>query len=474
MSNSKQPSKKPSKQPSKKHSKQPSKKHSKQPSKKKPKKPSKKHSKQQGIAGYSLDNSSNIAGYSLDNSSSVYGSRKSLELPTINLKRKKLSKGDLFIKSFSNGLCSNMINFHTTLGKHGIPRRQATNNTQINSRNMNDSKIVRQSCIQNTFNYIMPLNEYHRVLDYYIPNMDGDNSSLLCLKLNNNIDIIEVNLLTETNLKEIITRFLSTPNRNNQVEKFRIKILRYFSIFKTGKYFNKDFTDFLIKVYPDSWSLPNSQYNSPEYIISKVLFILFKFIFGINMTVLEQIKFLENIIDFCNLDTTDYENKKDSYGWSLCSLLGKNNDLKSWATLFKNNPKSKDYYLTGQRCSYNGFDQLFCFVCCQIDEYGYNYIDKIKEIFPDSGNEISLFTNNYVSKTLGNKDIYSCLLSYIHRKRELYLHKRSIKEENIRMFKEIIKIATVKQARKAKRRKTRSLRATKEKELIFKKIEAFN
>ena len=425
-------------------------------------------------------------------------SSRSLSLPNLILQRKVLKKGDLFVKSFGRGLCTNMLDYHTKQGEHGIPRRQATNNTEINTKG-SVSKIIRQSCIQDTFNYLMPLKEAQRALDYYIPTMDGVNrtgkwktnaindSSLLCIKLNENIDIIEVNSLTDENLKKIIIKFLSTPNRKQQEHKFRSQMLKYFKTFKTGNFFNDDFTNFIISEYPESWSLPNipstsrspsnsSPSNSspttymspttsrsptpssfsPEYIISKVLFILFKFIFGINMTVLEQVKFLENIIKFCNLPKTKYEEKKWTYGWSLSSKLGNNTDFRSWASLFKTTPKN--FNLKGQRCSYNGFDQLFCFVLCQIDEYGYNYVDNVEEIFPDSGNEIALFTNNYVSKSLGNKNIYSCELSYIHRKNELYKHSKDIPKNTIDKFKEIIKIATFSKAKKSKRRKTQSKR----------------
>uniref|UniRef100_A0A6C0J860 Uncharacterized protein n=1 Tax=viral metagenome TaxID=1070528 RepID=A0A6C0J860_9ZZZZ len=424
------------------------------------------------------------------NRSSRTTSSRSLSLPNLILQRKVLKKGDLFVKSFGRGLCTNMLDYHTKQGEHGIPRRQATNNTEINTKG-SVSKIIRQSCIQDTFNYLMPLKEAQRALDYYIPTMDGVNrtgkwktnaindSSLLCIKLNENIDIIEVNSLTDENLKKIIIKFLSTPNRKQQEHKFRSQMLKYFKTFKTGNFFNDDFTNFIISEYPESWSLPNmpstsmspsnsspsttrSPSNSspssfsPEYIISKVLFILFKFIFGINMTVLEQVKFLENIIKFCNLPKTKYEEKKWTYGWSLSSKLGNNTDFRSWASLFKTTPKNVN--LKGQRCSYNGFDQLFCFVLCQIDEYGYNYVDNVEEIFPDSGNEIALFTNNYVSKSLGNKNIYSCELSYIHRKNELYKHSKDIPKNTIDKFKEIIKIATFSKAKKSKRRKTQSKR----------------
>ena len=149
---------------------------------------------------------------------------------------------------------------------------------------------------------------------------------------------------------------------------------------------------------------------------------IFRFIYGIEIKLKTQLLFLEQIIDWCNKEGSSYKtNEPNYYGSSLASELNwPNNKLLDWANLFvtairAKTSANKDLLKTvNNRCSYNGLDQIFCFVTCQTDQYGLQYLagTQGEHVMPDVGNEIVFLTDKY-SKAGGHEKIIEPIYTYI-------------------------------------------------------------
>lgn len=119
----------------------------------------------------------------------------------------------------------------------------------------------------------------------------------------------------------------------------------------------------------------------------KILTYIIQLIFGIGITVNEQIERLRNILSkHGEFNLTD----KSSYGWTATPNLVKKDKTSLLDYLEYYIVDIKSSRKTNQRLSYFGFDTIFLLLCCSAGYKGY-YYPNYKSHHEDAGEEVAIF-----------------------------------------------------------------------------------
>jgi hypothetical protein len=349
---------------------------------------------------------------------------------------KRVAKKDtLYFKAFSQGTpCNMMYGYHRVLEtkvNNPIIRRMSSYNDfnlqlpEVNSpfASPRDIKLgVRKSCIGDTFNYVVNETSVDRAIEYAVSSYldeDDNDYSLICFKLLKSINLVNVNKLTQAHMNLIIEKFVGLNLKKSKQENYFNSINNYLGTLSTGKFFaSPSFLNLIDKCILEESRLNLSSTSKNEQTKMRLLF-LFRFIFGLDMTLKTQLYVLNTIKEWCL--TEDYSRENKDFGFSVASdLKWPDIRLHNWVDLFldkadKQIKESKNRIALldskNNRCSYNGLDQIFCFVCCQVDLYGIEYKAPKTNFFPDVGDEIVFLTDKY-GKSEDDLDIIKCLFSF--------------------------------------------------------------
>ena len=392
-----------------------------------------------------------------------------MDLPTI-----PIFKDSLYLKSFGYGTGQQLIQHHEKLVTESKKEGRGTMSRRMSSAGKSEtsahSLAIRDSCVGDTFNYVVPFNynpeeknnDIDRVLNYVLDTYTTKwSSNLICFKLNKQINLLDVNNLTEAHLLSLLNKFIGKGiTRKARRHTYYKNSINHLSNLSTGKFFSDieflKLVDLAILTEREEESASGEEVRLgygpglrggarsgaatsasasatarssagiditvKEYLINRLLFI-FRFIYGIEMKLKTQLLFLEQITGWCNKEGSSYKtNGPNYYGSSLASeLTWPDNKLLDWANLFvtaihtKTSTNKGLLETTGNRCSYNGLDQIFCFVTCQTDQYGLQYLagTQGEHVMPDVGNEIVFLTDKY-SKAGGHEKIIEPIYTYIH------------------------------------------------------------
>ena len=324
----------------------------------------------------------------------------------------EVPKNSLYLKAFGYGSGEELISHHNnlTLEQTGhVMLRRASTAEQNNEQELQ----LRASCVGDTFNYVVSIDnesDADRALNYVLDSYFTEwPNNLLCFKILKNIKLLDLNKLDETKLNSILDKFIGRIEDAGRIPQYYDNIMYHLKNLTTGKFFDDE--EFLSLIPIDkAKSIKHSTeaiYYHRQILKLRLLF-LFKFIYGINITLRDQYYFLNKIKEWKELEGSSYKTNMSIndkfYGHSLASELKyPENKLYDWVKLMLNviiqkttvNPVLLN--TKNNRCSYNGLDQIFCLVTCQTDFEGLNYVARDDNILPDVGNEIVFLTDKYVT-----------------------------------------------------------------------------